>query len=170
MICRHVTLVSLQARLLAASSVGSQIPVVNAMCLAVQHLSPGSRPPTGVTDSQVALAAHQVRIHASSGSSIFLDIGSNPIIEHCSAMGFAALTPQQQDLLSMPGAPEGQVAAAASASAAGGPARSDSSCAGAAAEPQPTDAAASAVGSGSSNCWCAVQDFNWLRSTPSPNW
>jgi Tubulin binding cofactor C len=126
-----------------------------------------------VEDSQVALAAHQVRIHASSGSSVFLDVGSNPIIEHCSGIGFGALTPQQLSLLGVPEEASAQPAAAASAAAAvaapGAAVDSNSNSAGAAAESKLSGAAAGAAASGSS-CWRAVQDFNWLRSTPSPNW
>jgi Tubulin binding cofactor C len=131
---------------------------------------PGPSPSTGVTDCQVALAAHQVRIHGSSSSSIFLDVGSNPVIEHCSAMGFGALTPQQRELLGMSESAVVQTAAAGSSAAPFG--RTDGGSAGAVAvsQAQPTGAAAGTAAGGSSSCWRAVQDFNWLRSTPSPNW
>jgi Tubulin binding cofactor C len=123
-----------------------------------------------VTDCQVALAAHQVRIHTSSGSSVFLDVGSNPVIEHCSAMGLGALTPQQRQLLGISESPA--VPTEAAGTSAAGCEQTDSGSVGTGAidQPQPTCAAAGAAGSGGSSCWRAVQDFNWLRSTPSPNW
>lgn len=123
-----------------------------------------------MTDCQVALAAHQVRIHTSTGSSAFLDVGSNPVIEHCSAMGFGALTPQQRQLLGMSESPAMQTAAVGGSGGPSGQPDSGSMGYGAMAQPQPTDTAAGAAGSGGSSCWRAVQDFNWLRSTPSPNW
>ena len=152
--------------------------IAGAATCAWQHSSPAPALHLfpGVTDCRVALAAHQVRVHASSGSSVFLDVRSNPVIEQCTAMGFGPLTPQQRQLLSVPETPCVQPAtatsAAAAVSAAGEPAcsNSNSSSAGAAAEQGLSDAAAGAAAGGTSNCWRAVQDFNWLRSTPSPNW
>ena len=138
--------------------------------LTKRQLSLGPCVVTGLTDCQVALAAHQVRIHGSNGSSIFLDVGSNPVIEHCSAMGFGALTPQQRQLLGVSESPAVQPAADGTSAAACGQSDSGSMSGGATTQPQPTGAAAGAAGSDSSSCWRAVQDFNWLRSRPSPNW
>ena len=144
--------------------------IAHSRALTLQQLSPAPRPATGVTDCQVALAAHQVRIHTSTGSSVFLDVGSNPVIEHCSAMGFGALTPHQRELLGVPESSAVQTATDASSAAPPGQPDSGSMGDGAMAQPQPTGAAAGAAAGGGSSCWRAVQDFNWLRSTPSPNW
>lgn len=88
-------------------------------------------PAADVHDSTVVLAAHQVRIHTSQATRLFLHVGSSPVIEHCSGMGFGPLTGGQRALLGLPPA---------------------------------ADAAAAA------NHFDNVQDFNWLKSTPSPNW
>ena len=138
--------------------------------LTKQQLSLGPCVFTGLTDCRVVLAAHQVRIHGSSGSSIFLDVSSNPVIEHCSAMGFGPLTPEQRQLLGVSESPAVQPAADGTSAAACGQSDSGSMGGGAMTPPQPTGAAAGAAGSDSRSCWRAVQDFNWLRSTPSPNW
>lgn len=137
-------------------------------------------------DSQVVLAAHQVRVHTSSGTSLFLDIGSDPVIEHCSGMGFAPLTPQQRALLGdyqvASESPEAISSAANEAAARNDAAPSGTVChsgagvdsatgagAGAGAAQQHGEADADAPFA-SKNRWHAVQDFNWLRSTRSPNW
>lgn len=144
-----------------------------------------------LVNSKVVLAAHQVRIHTSRDTALFLDVGSDPIIEHCSAMAFGPLTAEQRALLGLSdasmqshaGAAGAERAAAGSAPAASGgtadnagPASSgvaDSTAGGAgtsasAAIASATSAQRAAVSG--ANHWAAVQDFNWLRSTPSPNW
>ena len=81
------------------------------------------------------LASHQVRVHRTINTQLYLRLHSNPIIEHCTGVSVAPYHP-----LDYPGAEDALQRANL----------------GAAAEQQ--------------GLWAQVQDFGWLRSTPSPNW
>lgn len=58
------------------------------------------------TDSIVCIQSHQIRIHNSYNTQFYLTAKSNPIIEHCSKMGFGPFILNENAIMSYPGIEE----------------------------------------------------------------
>jgi len=111
------------------------------------------------TDCVFIVASRQIRIHSSKKCTFYLYVLSNPIIEYSTALQFSPYTlhyPRlRQQMLS-----SGLIkySAAIENKINGGKAGS----------PDETHEPVASVNT--SNLWYRVDDFNWLKSQPSPNW
>ena len=108
------------------------------------HLPPC---PAGASDCVLMLAARQVRVHTAQRCDLYLRVRSHPVIEHCEGMRVA---PYPLSDAAYPGA------------------------AGDLAEQQLLLIGGEGKGEeeeeGVCGMWRQVDDFGWLRSTPSPHW
>ena len=121
-------------------------------CRVVAGPVAGSALVLGARRCELALAARQVRVHDARECALRLRVASRPVVERCGALAVAPL---------LRGGAEFERAA----EAAGLP------------PAPPTEAgggddggSSSNGGSSSSGLWRCVNDFGWVRATPSPNW
>ncbi|ERF73266.1 hypothetical protein EPUS_03098 [Endocarpon pusillum Z07020] len=107
---------------------------------------------TGVEDSVMVVTCRQFRMHECKNVDVYLSCSSRPIIEDCSGIGFAQLP----DTYRIPSAtpPPNE------------PLKDTTNTA-----PNPTsDVAAPSKPASPADLWSQIDDFKWLKSTPSPNW
>lgn len=100
-----------------------------------------------------------MRIHSSSGTDLYLRVGSRPIIEHSERLRFAPMpSPSVLAALEPPASSSAPVGGAASPSGSA------------------TAGEAGSAGSGDmggavcSGLWQQVEDFGWVKATHSPHW
>ena len=100
---------------------------------------------TGVTKSLLLVNSQQLRMHHCHDSTIYLNCQSRPIIEDCSGLKFASLPPLS-DRSSGP-----------NIGATNDPSEADKTDH----DPAPDR---------ERNFWDQIDDFNWIKEGPSPNW